>query len=424
MNVERIKELQSLIDKLQDFEVEYDNDYYDSLLKDLTNGDMTEDELDSATSDLDSITVDFPDEFDHIDYPIDDFCEYMKEAVISFQEVDSSTVRTKRIRQTVINSEYNGWYLFENKVQSYTFEGEGYKAKVVSNPFLIGLSNSNKRNFDEDYGVYPCSCYLAIELKYDDVPTMSIDEEDNLIERILYYLTQKLGVSIYKSEIVDVYDAREDLDEEKFEAKKEEHVNVGSLVSYSSLTRMYIQATSVRDNEIRFLYYYKIIEYISPIVAKLNAYDKLNKRLDLLPQSERDYKYLESIFSISRKYDHDVKDDFLCASVILECVDAIPLMELLPERLQKLFKHNLGLNNKKWSDDNLTEEDIISYHKQLASSLYSTRNSIVHAKSNYQSTGNEFHADEMEAANRIMDIIATSIIQWNERQSEVYRLKD
>lgn len=89
-----------------------------------------------------------------------------------------------------------------------------------------------------------------------------------------------------------------------------------------------------------------------------------------------------------------------------------------------MYKHNLGLNNKEWSDENLSEEQITSYHKQLASSLYSTRNSIVHAKSNYQSTGNEFHTDEMEAANRIMDIIATSIIQWNERQAEVYRLKD
>lgn len=422
MEVERIKELQSLIEKLQDFEVDSENDY-ESLLEDLKKGELTEDDLEGATSDLESITVDFPDEIEHMDYPIDDFCEYMKEAVESFEEVGNSTVRTKRIRQTVIDSEYNGWYLFEGKVQSYTFEGEGYKAKVISNPFLIGLSNSKKRNFDENYGVYPCSRYLAIELKYDETPTMSVDVEDKLIEKILYYLTQKMGVSIYRSEFLDVHNVIEDLDEEKFEAK-EEYINVDSLVSYTSLTRMYMQASSARDNEIRFLYYYKIIEHISPIVAKLNAYEKLNKRLDLLSQSDRDYKYLESIFSISRKYDNDVKDDFLCASVIVECVDAVPLMEMLPNRLQKMYKHNLGLNNKEWSDENLSEEQITSYHKQLASSLYSTRNSIVHAKSNYQSTGNEFHTDEMEAANRIMDIIATSIIQWNERQAEVYRLKD
>lgn len=422
MKVERIKELQSLIVKLQDFGVECEEDY-ESLLENLNNSEITEEDLEMSTSNLKSITVNFPDEFDLIDYSVDDFCEYMKEAVESFEEVDNSTVRTNHIRQTIIDSEYRGWYLFEDKVQSYTFEGEGYKANVISNPFLIGLFNSKKGNFDDDYGVYPCSCYLAIELKYDEAPTMSVDEEDKLIEKILYYLTQKLGVSIYRSEFLDVHNVIEDLDEEKFEVK-EEHINVGSLVSYTSLTRMYMQATSARDNEIRYLYYYKIIEHISPIVAKLNAYDKLNKRLDLLSQSERDYKYLESIFSISRKYDTDIKDDFLCASVILECVDVIPLMEMLPDRLQKLYKHNLGLNNKEWCDENLSEEQITSCHKQLASSLYSTRNSIVHAKSNFQSTGNEFHADEMEAANRIMDIIASSIIQWNERQAEVYRLKE
>lgn len=422
MKAECIKELQSLIVKLQDFGVDCE-DEYESLLEDLKKGEITEEDFEMSTSPLESITVNFPDEFDFIDYSIDDFCEYMKEAVESFEEVDNSTVRTKRIRQTIIDSEYRDWYLFEDKVQSYTFEGEGYKAKVMSNPFLIGLFNSKKGNFDDDYGVYPCSRYLAVELKYDEAPTMSIDEEDNLIEKILYYLTQKLGVSIYRSAVVDAYDVREELDEEKFEAK-EEHINVGSLVSYTSLTRMYMQAISARDDEIRFLYYYKIIEYISPIVAKLNAYDKLNKRLDLLAQTERDYKYLESIFSISRKYDNDVKDDFLCASVILECVDAVPLMEMLPDRLQKLYKHNLGLNNKEWSDENLSEEQITSYHKQLASSLYSTRNSIVHAKSNYQGTGNEFRAEEMKTANMIMDIITSSIIQWNERQAEVYRLKE
>lgn len=422
MNIERLKQLQTYIDILQDYGVDCRNDYT-SLLEDYSKGDLTCEDLEQAVSEDKNIGVDFPDEIDSTVYSVDEFCEYMKELVESFEQVDNSTVRTKHIRQTIIDSEYSGWYLFEDKVESYTFVSDGYKAQVISNPFLVGIANSKNGNYDEDYGVYPCSRYLAIELRYKDSPIMTSAEEDNLIESILYYLTQKLGVSIYRSEIMDVYDVREDLDEEKFEAK-DEKVDVNKLIPFTSLTRMYMQAVSARDNEIRFLYFYKIIEHISPIVAKLNAYEKLNKRLDILSQCDRDYKYLDSIISVSRKYDNDVKDDYLCASVVQTCVDVIPLWDLIPGRLQKQYKKSLSLNNKEWSDDNLSEEQISCFSKQLSSSLYSTRNRIVHAKSNYRSTGNEFMSDEMEKANRIMDVIASSIIQWNERQPDIYKLKE
>lgn len=422
MDVEKYKNIKSYIEMLQeDFNVDSYTEN-DSIIDEFEKEGKSETEIADELSDDFSIDIYFPDEMDHTVYSADEFCEYMKE-IDSFTEVDKSTVRTTHFRQTIIDSEYRDWYLFEEKIQSYKFKGEGYVAQVITNPFLIGLYNSKKGNYDEDYGVYPCSRYLAIELKYENAPVMTPKEEDLLMERICYFLTQKVGVSVYISYVLDAYKVKEDLDEEKFEAV-EETVEVSSLISFTQLTRMYLQAKSTIDEEIKFLYFYKIIEYISPVVARLTAYEKLNKRLDHLAQRDRDYKYLDSIFAISRKYDNDVKDDYLCASVIQTCVDAVPLWEFIPEYLQKSIKQNLKLNNNKFCDDNLSEEQIASYNRQLASSLYATRNSIVHAKSNYKSTGVEFHTDDMENANRIMDVIATSIIQWNERQPDIYKLKE
>lgn len=422
MDVEKYKNIKSYIEKLQeDFNVECYTEN-DSIIDEFEKEGISEKDIADELDDDFTIDVSFPDEMDYTAYSADKFCEYMNE-IDSFTEVDKSTVRTTHIRQTIIDSEYRDWYLFEEKIQSYKFKGEGYVAQVITNPFLIGLYNSKEGNYDEDYGVYPCSRYLAIELKYEKAPVMTPKEEDLLMERICYFLTQKVGVSVYTSYVLDAYQVKEDLDEEKFEAK-EETVDTSSLISFTQLTRMYLQAKSTMDDEIKFLYFYKIIEYISPVVARLTAYEKLNKRLDLLAQRDRDYKYLDSIFAISRKYDNDVKDDYLCASVIQTCVDAVPLWEYIPEHLQKSIKQNLKLNNNKFCDENLTEDQIASYNRQLASSLYATRNSIVHAKSNYKSTGIEFQAEEMENANRIMDVIATSIIQWNERQPDIYKLKE
>ena len=192
-------------------------------------------------------------------------------------------------------------------------------------------------------------------------------------------------------------------------------------MAYNPMMKLYKQAIAAEDGEIKFLQYYKIIEYISPIVAKLTAYDKLNKRLDVLATSGRNHEYLDSIFSITRKYDLDMKDDYLAISVIQTCVDVLPFWQLVPERLRRQIRKNLSLQGDSL-DDTISDEQLTSLQKQIARMLYSTRNSIVHAKSNYEPNGYELECDELEDGNKMMDMITMSIIQWNERQPESYKV--
>ncbi len=77
------------------------------------------------------------------------------------------------------------------------------------------------------------------------------------------------------------------------------------------------------------------------------------------------------------------KDDFLAISVIQTCIDVVPDFYHLPKTLQKTVKHQLGIEEKvKIESIALPNEQQISLKKQVAHILYSTRNSIVHAKSN------------------------------------------
>lgn len=369
--------------------------------------------------DIESIGLDFPYEYENPSYPIEEFMNYMSD-IETLVEIDKTTVRTNHIRQTIIDSRYKDWEMFREKISSYKFEGPDYRVTIKMNPLLIGIINTKNGNYDEDYGVGCCGNYVVLELKYDGENRLSKEQEDDLLERITFYLTRELDAAINISEVINLDEIGEYyLDEDDI---VDTTVNVDSLVGNSQLIKLYKQAKSTEDSEIKFLQYYKMLEYISPLVAKLNAYDKLNKRLDLLASSTRDYKYLDTIFSVTRKYDLDVKDDYLAESVIKTCVDISPLWKLIPERLQKQMKKTFLSGKSDICVDELKEEQLGSLQKQIAKMFYATRNSIVHAKSNYEPIGYELEGDELINGNRMMDVVALSVIQWNERQPESFRI--
>lgn len=411
------RKIQGYLDFLQE-NYEIENDYTNYF-------DEDEEEIPDELEDED-IVLDFPQDYDCVSYSSEEFLDYMSD-IDSLVEVDKTTVRTNHVRQTVISSRYQGWDLFEGKLRSFGFDGDFYTVNIVSNPFLIGLVNAKNGNCDQDYGVYCCLEYTALELKYKDERRLSKEEEDQLLERITFFLTKALGTAVYISEVIDMnqkydyYSVVEDDDEEENDNSSDTIVKVSDLMAYNPMMKLYKQALAAEDEEIKFLQYYKIIEYISPIVAKLTAYDKLNKRLDLLATSARNHEYLDSIFSITRKYDQDMKDDYLAISVIQTCVDVIPLWQYVPERLRKQIRKNLSLKGDSL-DDTISDEQLASLQKQIARMLYSTRNSIVHAKSNYEPNGYELEGDELEDGNKMMDMITMSIIQWNERQPESYKV--
>ena len=401
---------ENFIDLSGDSEILYEEDY-----------DKLSDEIE-----IDDICFSFPDDQEHYYISIEDFISYMTE-IESLRREDDSIVRTDHIIQAVISSGRMGYANFDDKLQTVAFRGEGIDVSIVKSPFLVGVMNAKEGKYEEDFGLGACEPYTAIEIR----PSRDLDDKtiNKLIERICFYLTDKFGVEIYPwegpdiSELYNRMDEYYNEDEEKDEEEEEETnvIDIDRLPSYSPLLRMFRQAKGVGDPEIQFLQYYKILEYVSPLVAKSVAYDRLNRRLDLLPSVDRDAKYLDSILVIAKKYDTDMRDDSLAIAVIENCVDVIPLFGLLPEKQRKTIKHNLNIQKDSITDADVTDEQIRGLQKQIAMILYATRNSIVHAKSNYIATGNEISQSDLPAGNEMMEIITRSIINWNQRQPEGFR---
>lgn len=372
-----------------------------------------------------NIYVSMPDDGYDTVYSQVQFLDYMSD-ISSIRKVDNSTVRTKHIRQTIIDTSRHGSEYIEKRLIQYVYYGDNYQVKIVDHPLLVGLWNSKEGNYDDNYFIFPCSGYLALEIKYSDNNKLSFDEENRLIERILFDLTCKLGVAVYVSTFIDICEVEAQIDEE-YESMDvpatEVTIEVNSLCNASGVLTLYRQAKEIVNPEIAFLHYYKIIEYVSPAVAKKNAIANLNSHLNAADSVKRDYHYMDTILNIASQYRDDQKDDFLTQSVIQSCIDVKPYFHLLPISLQKQVKDNLHIaETDEICTMVLNPDKEISLKKQVANILYSTRNSIVHAKANYKPTGLECPVHTLEEVNEMMDGFALTLIAWNDAQPDYLRV--
>lgn len=416
INIEKLKQIQEWLKTLSEYSIDLsESDGY------LDNEEYSElpDEMD-----IEDVPLEFPGDQEVAVVPTEYFVFYMSE-MDKIRRVGDCIVRTDHVIQAIVNSNRLGYSGFDDRLYSMRFRDENYDAAIIDSPFLVGFMNAKEERYDDDLGIGSCYSYTAIEITTKDV--MDDSSIQGLVEKICFYLTDILNVAVYPwsgHDISEAYDFMEEYYNENDDNVESEDVIIDDdeMPEYTPLLKMYRQAAGVEDPEIQFLQYYKMIEYVSPVVARSAAYEQLNKKLDLLPAIKRDYKYLESIISVVQKYDKDIRDNMLAASVIENCVDVLPLYEMLPERLRKMVKGVVKLQKDSLTCTDVNDEQLRGIQGNIAAILYSTRNSIVHAKSNYEVTGNEMTAEELPIGNEIMKIISRSIINWNQRQAEGFRV--
>lgn len=354
------------------------------------------------------IFIDFPRD-DTLSYSVEDFLRYTED-LKNISIVDAHSVICGRIRQTIIN-------IGNNALPRLKFETDNILLEIVENPFLIGLIASREGIYDKYTGISPCSIYFAIELQYKNVePNEERDIE--LIKKCLFYIASKYNISASISRFISIGDYCN----EEYEEKKETVVvNNNELIPYCKAMDYYIEALSIGREDIKYLHLYKIIEYFSPIVSKKASYEQLNKRLDALQVVERDSEYLESIFKLTKQYEVSLKDKELAYTILCECIDIVILFSFLPKDIQKNISKKCHFDVKNISL--LSSSNIETIKKEIADILYATRNSIVHAKSNYSFTGKECSEENLGQLNEFMVKLCDCLFIWNSRQSKEFQLK-
>lgn len=148
--------------------------------------------------------------------------------------------------------------------------------------------------------------------------------------------------------------------------------------------KWFILAAEIDDPELKYLNYYKILEHF--VAVNMEANEQMVKKLDV-PKKKINYgSYISEIFELAISFQFKMRDEELIKSTFYTCFNFIEHYNLLPEPIKKEIR-------------DLIKESDLSYHtsKQNQTSaankvgkiLYATRNMVVHAKSNYQKTGDE-----------------------------------
>ena len=253
-------------------------------------------ELDEEVNELEDgdefLVIPFP--RDSVEYSISDFWKYIKEFE-SLEIIDNSTIKTNRFTNRVIYSEITPIdYLIEE--HDFSFENEeGITINLIANPILVGLA-ATKLDLWDKYAP-PCSFYCALEVEYPDDKRYSAEEENNLIRAYLFEISNSEDIVINYTEIRDSgyyrFVDEEDKEIEKIFKNKQ-------IEKYNPCMDYFLKGIDSKDSEIRFLYFYKILEYFSPIVARISAFDRLRKKLDSPSLINPDGNFLQSIFNCPR----------------------------------------------------------------------------------------------------------------------------
>ncbi len=351
------------------------------------------------------IHIPFPRDSESI-HKIEEFYRLIEE-FDSIEIKDRNKTVTNRFTQRVITSDLG---IIEYLLSDSSFEvttNEGIKIRLISSPILIGIAAMVSGEYDKF--APPCSFYIAVEVEYTRKDKRLSDEKENkLLQSYFFELANKLHTSIHFSQVSEsgfyVFDEDEEAELEIPKLNGIEEYNVGM--------EMYLKAIQPLDEDIRLLYFYKILEYFAPVVVKIKSNEKLRIKLDSPKAIKPDADFLQSIYNLTRKFDADLKDKDLVKAVFRECFDIIDLFEYLPESLKKRIRGQLKEKDVSYE---LSEEQMTIAANMLGSIVYSTRNSIVHAKSNYETDKNECVIDDLPELNNFLKHACYSTIKWYNR---------
>lgn len=246
----------------------------------------------------------------------------------------------------------------------------------------------------------------VIEIEYHDKRgKLSLEDETNLINSFLFEIIDSTGIRVF----IDEFSKEDGLDHVEINLKEDPKLR--PLMPFNEGMHLFISAIQITDESLRFLNFYKIIEFFSPIVIKKEANSLLASQLDNPKALDPDREYLENLFNLVISVNDQYRDSELTKTV-LQTIDIIDSIKFLPIRLKK---RALGIAKIKDIDYTTPKEKVSIFINVLGSSLYSTRNFVVHAKSNYQLKGDECKIEELHDLNLFMREITAKLIRWYNR---------
>ena len=365
-----------------------------------------------------SVDVIFPG--GHDEYPssfkISEFNKAVEESK-NIEHLDNGKFKTSNGIYQLISG-----FSIDFSCQSYKLKHEikDFQAEciLVKGSLVVGIAALMIKAYNS-YFTNALSGYTALVINYDDILKRDERIEQTLLESLIFELSSKFETIFYQDEFdnrqdenIHDFEGFEDFEEE-LEFNEEHELSIRPLEIFDHGKKLFLAAIQVENIDLRFFSFFKVLEYYSPIALRIEAHNALLKKLTSNKVLKPDGDYINSIFNLVNSYNLRKNDRDLIKTVFLKCIDLIDLQELLPVKYQMK-----GLNY----DSNKTE--IEKYSRDLADILVNTRNKMVHAKSNYNSSGNECPEELMEQFTHFIQEASLRTIRWFERLASHQKIRE
>lgn len=363
----------------------------------------------------------------------DDFIDFGFE-ISDFKIENHGRIQTTTLSYQIIKAESEDLEYYLKNVSDFYQEIDGIELRIVEAPIYVGIACIELGAYHDDFG----SNYqhlLAIEIKYlDKRIKLNLTEETELIYSYLFEIADSTGLIFYLSKIIvrnpeleQKIEALIDIEYGILEGEKkedpEEDVSeddfvLKPLLTYSESMKLYVSALQTSDKELRLLNFYKILEYYAPIVINIDSYQLLAKKLDSPKVLKPNRIFLKSIFDLVNSTNQRLRDSELIKSVFNTCFDLVDTFDFLPKSIQKKV---LGIIKEKDINYNTKKEKLSQASNIISNTLYSTRNKVVHAKSNFEPTGDECNDKDIEQLNLFLKEITARIIRWSTKLPDIQK---
>ncbi|MHB1107142.1 MAG: hypothetical protein ACYCZ2_12330 [Lutibacter sp.] len=405
------------INEINNFIIDYCeifDDYYDELI-------FSEErikEILEEEEDIETIDYNFPGEEEHTSFEPDELFELENE-IKSIEIISNGYIKTNLRSYYIVSlTDSEDEYVLRTFHEIQECLTNGIKISLLEQSMIVGLAATKLEEYDKDYWG-TANQYLVIEVIYDSKEkVLSNEKEFELINSYIFEVADSTGFSLSFSEIKNPVDDHY-FHEEDGEEQNPTHT-LRELEPYNEGMNLFVSAIQIKDPELKFLNFYKVLEHFSPIAVNIEANELMRKKLDAPKSSFENGDFIRSIFELANSMRDRFNDEDLIKASFNSCIDIVGLFDKLPESIKKKIKKHIGASELTYSTD---KQKIITSSNIASKIIYKTRNKVVHAKSNFNLTGEEIDSTEFTQLNVFMKDASSQAIRWYTRQPNHLKLE-
>lgn len=366
---------------------------------------------------IETIDFDFPGEQDYSQIETKDFLELCDE-LKSIEIISKDLVKTELRRYYIVGSTDTDEDYFLREYHDIELASlDGITINLIQESPIVGFAAAKLEEYDRDYWG-TISQYLAIEIIYENKDKVLNDlDEVEVLNSYIFEVADSTGISLTRSEIHNPVDDFEDM---RAEAEGQDAQELRELEPYNEGMKLFVSAVQIKDQELKFLNFYKVLEHFSPIAVNIEANELMRKKLDAPKSSFEDGDYIRSIFELANSMRDKFNDEDLIKTSFNTCFDFVGLFDKLPESIKKSVKKQIQAQELTYS---MEKQKITTACNIAGKIIYKTRNKVVHAKSNFTLTGDEINSDEFLQLNEFMKAASSQAIRWYSRQPKHLKLE-